>query len=134
MALFEELAAAGAPKYSSAALENSKIVVAHQAIFFGCDGRNTDGSNAIWIMVFDSATLPANGSLPVLCIGVPPAGSGATAANGNFGYNASSSWGIRFTKGIVIAVSTSDATLTLSASSKTLLHVDYASEDGVSID
>jgi hypothetical protein len=141
MALLNELAAAGTPRYSTAeganpAGENSALVVGHQAILYGGDGRNTDTTNAIYIMFFDAATVAAvlAGAKPIICIGVPPAGSGATIANGNWGYSSGSSFGERFKLGIVVAASSTDANVgyTAIATNKTTFHVQYASEDGLS--
>jgi hypothetical protein len=134
MALINELAAAGTARISSAAVENSHVVITHQAVLYGFDGRNTDGSNAIFVMVFDAIALPANGTIPIICIGVPPAASGATNDEGNFGWTAACSWGESFKNGIVIAASSTDASsgLTISTSAKTFFHVEYASEDGLS--
>lgn len=131
MANIFDITANGVLKYSSAALENSKVIAANQAVLYGFDGRNADGTNAKWIMVFDSATLPANGAIPVICIGVPPAGSGASASNGNFFYG-DAIYGESFTKGIVIAASTTDLSsgLTVDTGSKTLFHVQYSNETG----
>ena len=93
-------------------------------VLYGFDGRNTD-SAAKWLMVFDSLTLPANGSAPLHCIGVPPAGTGSSAGAGNFGYTTASIYGEKFKNGIVVAVSTTDVTLTIDSASKTILAVDY---------
>jgi hypothetical protein len=136
MALQYELAAAGTTKYSSAATENIALVVGHQAVLYGFDGRNTDASNAIYVMVFDSATTGAvtAGTIPLICIGVPPAGSGTTNDSGNFGWTAPCSWGEEMIKGIVIAASSTDAKTgyTAVATGNTFFHVQYASEDGLS--
>jgi len=93
-------------------------------VLYGFDGRNTD-SSAKWIMVFDAAAVPANGSAPLHCIGVPPVGSGASAAAGNFGYTTPSIYGEKFKNGIVVAVSSTDVTLTIDSATKTILTVDY---------
>lgn len=136
MAIESELAAAGTTRYSSAALENSAVVVTHQAVFYGFDGRNTDTGNACFIMVFDATALPDNGTKPIICVGVDPASSGATNDAGNFGYTSACSWGERFIKGIVIAASSTDAgtglTVLTADPAKIFFHVQYASEDGLS--
>ena len=108
-------------------LVNDIIIAAappHGIILYGFDGRNTD-SSAKWIMVFDSATLPANGTAPLHCIGVPPAGTTTSAGMGNFGFTTASIYGEKFRNGIVVAVSTSDVTLTIDSATKTILCVDY---------
>lgn len=132
MALQYELAAAGTTKYVSAAIENSHVAVGHQAILYGFDGRNTDTGNAIYVMVFDATALPVQGTIPLICIGVPPAGSAATNDSGNFGWTAPCSWGEQMINGIVIAASSTDASvgLTVATTTKTFFHVQYASEDG----
>jgi hypothetical protein len=93
-------------------------------VIYGYDGRNED-SAAKWIMVFDAAAVPANGAQPLHIIGVPPAGTGATAGSGNFGFTTASIYGEKFKNGIVVAVSTQDGTLALDTASKTALCVDY---------
>lgn len=134
MALISELAAAGTARYSSTAVENSHVVVGHQAVLYAFDGRNTDASNAYWIMVFDATALPANGTVPIICVGVPPKGTGANAEAGNFGYESGCTFGEQFKLGIVIAASTTDADsgLTVATGSTTFFHVQWASEDGLS--
>jgi hypothetical protein len=134
MAIQSELAAAGTARYSSAAAENSHVVVAHQAVFYGFDGRNTDTGNACFIMVFDAKALPVQGTIPVICIGVGPAGTGVTADLGNFGWTSACSWGESFKNGIVIAASSTDfaSGLTVLPSSLVCFHVQFASEDGLS--
>ena len=123
MAMQYELAAAGTTRYSTAeganpAGENIALVVGHQAVAYGFDGRNTDSSNAIFVMVFDAASTAAvgAGAKPIICIGVPPASSGATNDEGNFGWTSACSWGESFIKGIVIAASSTDAATGYTAS------------------
>lgn len=132
MANIADLWADGAQKYSSAAGENSHLISSTQAVLYGFDGRNTDASNAVYIMVFDTATAPTAASIPVITIGVPSAGTGATIADGNYFYNCPTV-GVQFSKGIAIAASSTDApSYTAVATSKTIFHVQYAHEDGTS--
>lgn len=135
MAIWEELAAAGTPRANSVAVGDSLIVVTHQAVFYGFDGRNTDTTNGYYIMVFDSKTVPANGTVPIICVGVPAAGTTSSTTDiGNFGYTSDTSHGERFVNGIVICGSSTDANtgLTITSGSKLFFHVQYASEDGLS--
>lgn len=130
MASVSDLQSGGCARYASAAAENSHQVSTTQSIMFGFDGSNTDTSNAIFVQVFDSATTPAANAVPVINISVPPRGTGTSAANGNFGYSCSTSYGEQFSKGIFIAASSTDGTFTAVATSKTLFHVQFAHEDG----
>ncbi len=136
MALQYELAAAGTTRTTNPSKTgiNSLVVVAHQAVLYGFDGRNTDTMNACFIMTFDATSLPPNGTAPIVCIGVPPAGSGNTNDEGNFGWTSACSWGEQYVNGIVIAASSTDATsgLTVLTSNDMWFHVQYASEDGMS--
>lgn len=131
MANFADLTSEGCEKYSSIALENAHQITTAQSIFFGCDGRNTDGSNEAYVWVFDKASAPISGTdFPVIVIEVAKAGTGGA---GNFGYSAPTSWGIKFKKGIYILGASTDfgATFTALTSSKMFFHVDFAYEDGV---
>lgn len=132
MGYFADLNAQGTEKYSSTSAENTVSVTQTQSVFFGCDGRNTDASNAVYIMIFDLAAAPTGASKPVITFGVPAAGTGVSISNGNFSY-ATNRFGIKFTNGIAIAASSTDApTFTAVATNKTIFHVDYAHEDGTS--
>lgn len=137
MAIESELAAAGTTRTTNPSITgiNSLVVVGHQAVLYGYDGRNTDTAAGCYIMTFDATSLPANGTLPVTCVGVPEAGNGATVTDqGNFGWTSACSWGEQYVNGIVIAASSTDATsgLTVLTSNKMFFHVQFASEDGLS--
>ncbi len=133
MANFADLTSQGAEQYSSAALENTASITTAQSLLFVANGRNTDTTNGIFIMVFDLATTPISSSVPKIVIGVPAAGTtAATLAAGNWSLSASY-YGVKFKLGIQIAASSTDGiTYTSIATNKTFFHVEFSREDGVS--
>lgn len=131
MANWNDLVSEGCESYSSASLENAHQVTAKQSILFGFDGRNTDASNEAFIMVFDKATAPVNGTdKPKIVIEVGAAGTGGA---GNFFYS-DVPYGEKFKNGIYILASSTDfngATFTVLTSTKMFFHVQFAWEDGI---
>lgn len=99
-----EFEAPGIPLNSTSnALENSRIVKAGAGLLFGLSGFNNKGS-AQFIQIFDSATVPADGVVPVVVLTVP------TVANFSL------DWvfpGRFFVRGIVITNSSTAATKTI---------------------
>jgi hypothetical protein len=75
---------------------------------------NYDASNAKVAMVFDSATLPANGAIPVLVVPLAAALSATQPTPGSFSLPAA---GVKFQNGIVFALSTTAKTLTVDTTS-----------------
>ena len=137
MANLYDLAAGGSTyvqSWSGSVLRDSlNIVINDDCMVYGLDGRNTSTSAARWIMLFDSAslTVPANGTNPLVCFGVPP--TSATPANvaaGNFGYGVSSGYGRYFKNGLWLCVSTTDVTLTLSSGADVIWTLDFVTQLG----
>lgn len=127
MAHIGDLWASGAAKISSgSAGVNDLIVSTVQSVYYGADGYNGN-AGTVFVMIFDSATLPANGTVtPVHVISVP------TLSNWAHG---TSSFGEHFSNGIVIAVSTTGLstgnwTLTLDAGGDQFIACDFAKEYG----
>lgn len=95
---------------SSTSLADYLIVTVGQAILYGFNMINT-ASAARYLFVFDSATLPANGNLPIVnspCIAVLPIAAGANPPTAvGVSYAAASGMGEgQYRNGIVLAVST----------------------------
>jgi len=96
---------------NTAPLANSRTDFTNAIVFTGAFGYNAEpsgepGTADIWIMFFDSATVPANGTEPTdgLAFQVPPDATFNFVAPGN---------GIFFRNGLTWAVSTTPDTLTL---------------------
>lgn len=108
MAQMTDLFAGGVTKLTSgAALGNSLVVRAVPALFYGCDGRNTDTSNPAYIWICDTnavANITAANAVHIVAVGP---NSATSPGNGNFGYLAAI-FGEYFTTGIVIAGSSTD--------------------------
>jgi hypothetical protein len=132
VANFADLTAMGCDSVSSTALENGHLIFAHQAVLYGFDGRNTDGSNEAFIYVFDKASAPVSGTdIPKIVLEVGAAGTGGA---GNFFYTNPATIGEKFTNGIYIQGCSTDfngSTFTALASNKLFFHVQYAPEDGL---
>ncbi len=92
--------------YTSPSLEASKIVSAVPCKLFVISGFNTLASDQ-YIHIFNSTTLPANGTKPLFVL---YASGGST-----FGYTAPALYGRYFSTGLVICNSTTLATKTLGA-------------------
>lgn len=87
---------------STTALDNKLIVSASPETFLGFVGVNTKASKQ-YILAFDSATVPVDGSIPVfVCIAEPLS---------NFFLNLSE--GVEFTNGITLCNSSTLATKTI---------------------
>lgn len=134
MAMMTDLAAMGCDGTSSSALENSHQVSTKQSILYGFDGRNTDTSNVIYVMVFDKATTPVSGTdVPIIVVAANE-NSATTPGNGNFGYTIPGAFGRKIVNGIFIAACTGDfngSTFTITSSNKTFFHVQWTPEDGL---
>lgn len=88
---------------SSQQTEASRVVKAGAGSLFGFSGYN-NGAAAIWVHVFDTAQVPANGAVPVTVVSV--AGNGEFSADWGL-------WGRAFQAGCVLAGSSTLASLTL---------------------
>lgn len=135
MATQNDLFCGGCQPQSSAALENSHIFRTVGNLYYGSDGRNTDGANGYFIWIFDSATVPANGNMStftaqqivrhVVNVG-PSTGSGTgNWAHGGYGN------GELFLFGCTIVISTTDLpVLTIAASNLNFIECDTILEYG----
>lgn len=104
--------------YDSAALESAAAVTNTTHVLRSVNGHTK--TNGRWVMVFDLAAPPGPGAVPMYSVAVPFAEAtfdlDLTALNGG---------GRRFVNGIQIALSTSDATLTLDAIANAWFNVVY---------
>jgi len=81
-----------------------------------CQASVTNNSGStVWAMVFDSLTLPSTGAKPKMEWNVA-----TNTTNGEFGY------GLRFFTGLVIACSSTEGTLTVTAANACNFHVTIA--------
>jgi len=108
--------------YTSAAKEDSHVVIGTGGAISSflparfCQAAVTNNSaSTVWAMVFDSATLPANGTKPKLEWNVA-----TNTTNGEFGY------GMQMNTGVVIACSSTEASLTVTVASSCFFHVTVA--------
>lgn len=112
----------------SGTLENSRIATTVQALFYGCDGRNTNasGGTTLYYFIFDSKTVPANGNAPATLRHV-------IQAPGNSNFGSLQAWyGERYINGITIVASSTDApSLTIDTNAVSFISVDYATDTGV---
>lgn len=103
-ALYGDLDPAGLPCNSTSnVLEVTRVVKSGAGVLFGFSGFS-NAAAAQFIQVFDSQTLPVNTNVPVAILTVP-AGSNFSLDFGN--------WGRAFSRGIILACSSTAATLTL---------------------
>lgn len=126
MATEADIYAGGVNVTASAALENSHIFRIVPALYYGCDGRNTDASNAAFIWVVDNTVIAANGNITdgsvkhVISV----------AAGQNFAHGPSQ-FAELFKTGIVIIGSSTDfPTLTILTSNKLFISCDSLQEYG----
>lgn len=84
--------------------EASRIVKASSGVLYGLSGYNSGAAG--FLQLFDSATLPANGTAPMLLIAIPAAGNFAI----DFGL-----WGLTFRAGLVVCNSSTGPTKTIGA-------------------
>lgn len=91
------------PSSTSLKLENSRIVASGNTKLFGFAGTNTKASSQ-FILVFDSATVPANGAVPELML--------TAQANSDFWISWTPAWR-NFSDGVVLCNSSTAATLTI---------------------
>lgn len=91
---------------TSTQLEKARIVKSGEGVLFGITGVSTNVA-AQFILVFNTEQTPIqNGAVPVLVISVP--------AGSNFSWDGGT-WGRHFSQGIVLANSSTAATLTAGA-------------------
>ncbi len=100
----------------STSWENSKVVSANNAIFYSASLSNKGGSN-LYLMVFDAASLPANGTVPTM----PPLLVGGTDTRSISNLPLPD----KFTNGIVVAASTTQENLTVDTNSNSFFYVQY---------
>lgn len=100
---------------TSTALEASRIVKASAGTLFVISGFNNKASDQ-YIQVFDSTSIPANGTVPKITI--------YAAAGMPFGYTAPVGSGRSFSTGIVVCNSSTGNTKTL-GSADCLFDVQY---------
>ena len=96
--------------------ENSKVVSANNAIFYSASLSNKGGTN-LYLMVFDAASLPANGTVPTM----PPLLVGGTDTRSISNLPLPD----KFTNGIVVAASTTQENLTVDTNSNSFFYVQY---------
>ena len=127
MAFIGDLQSSGAAKKASGSVGvDSLIVNVGRSVYFGADGYNAN-AGTVYIMIFDSATVPANGVVsPIHIIAVP------TATNWAHG---GSFYGEQFANGIVIVASSTalstNWTLTIGTGADQFIECDYANEYGM---
>ena len=92
----------------STSWEDSKVVSANNAIFYSASLSNKGGTN-LYLMVFDAASLPANGTVPTM----PPLLVGGTDTRSISNLPLPD----KFTNGIVVAASTTQENLTVDTNS-----------------
>lgn len=100
----------------STSWEDSKVVSANNAIFYSASLSNKGGSN-LYLMVFDAASLPANGTVPTM----PPLLVGGTDTRSISNLPLPD----KFTNGIVVAASTTQENLTVDTNSNSFFYVQY---------
>jgi hypothetical protein len=98
---------------TSTALEASRVVKATAGKVFVISGYSSADQ---YILVFDSASLPAEGTVPTLVI--------EATAGSTFGYTAPNLYGRTFSTGIVICNSSTAATKTIGGST-CLFDINY---------
>lgn len=98
--------------YTTGALEASAVVKASAGKLFVISGFNTSASDR-YIHVFNATSLPADTTIPLFTM--------IALAGSTFGYTAPNLYGRYFSTGIVIATSSTLATLTVGAAE---MHVD----------
>lgn len=101
--------------YNAGALAKSAIIKAAPGRAFQINVTNTGGSTE-YLQIFDSATVPADASVPLLSIVVL---AGATAGV-DFGF-----WGRGFSAGITVCLSSTQATKTLVGTSVGFFDATY---------
>ena len=100
----------------STSWENSKVVIASKAIFYSAALSNKGGSN-LYLMVFDAASLPANGTVPTM----PPLLVGTTDTRSISNLPLPD----KFDNGIVVAASSTQENLTVDTNSNSFFYVQY---------
>ena len=109
---------------SSAALEDSAVVKAAGGTLYRLNIINTEAA-VRYIMLFDATSLPANATAPLYRFTVASSGSLdidlSSLRLGNEG-----STGLSFSTGIVVANSTTAATLTVSTGDDVLIDAIYS--------
>ena len=101
--------------YNSTAYESSGVVKASAGVLYGLSGYNSSNASQ-FIHVYDSSTIPANGSIPKIIIRVYP--------DDNFFWDGSK-FGMYFSNGIVWCNSSTGPTKTI-GSADCWINVFYA--------
>ena len=102
--------------YDSQGGANSGVIVAGPATILRLRGVNIAASGTLWLMVFDALAVPANASIPLVAP-VPIAGGAVGDFDLNGALGSSGLLGLRLSKGLVWAASTTAASLTVDATS-----------------
>ena len=100
----------------STSWENSKVVSANNAILYSAALSNKGGPN-LYLMVFDAASLPSNGTVPSM----PPLLVGGTDTRSISNLPLPD----KFSTGIVVAASTTQENLTVDTNSNSFFYVQY---------
>lgn len=100
----------------STAWENSRVVSANNAVLYSASLSNKGAAN-LYLMVFDAASLPANGTVPTM----PPLLVGGTDTRSISNLPLPD----KFTNGIVVAASTTQENLTVDTNSNSFFYVQY---------
>tara|TARA_S200002703_G_scaffold46359_1_gene40217 strand:+ start:107 stop:487 length:381 start_codon:yes stop_codon:yes gene_type:complete len=100
----------------STAWENSRVVSDNNAILYSASLSNKGATN-LYLMVFDAASLPANGTVPTM----PPLLVGQTDTRSISNLPLPD----KFTNGIVVAASTTQENLTVDTNSNSFFYVQY---------
>lgn len=108
-------------RYSSAAAEDSAVAIASAAKLDEMFATNGSGSTR-FLQIFDSATLPANGAVPLACIALKSETTGGWDPEGGRHPDLGSE---SFSNGIVVALSSTFGTLTVTTASEALFVVRY---------
>lgn len=107
---------AAASNATSGALEKSRVIKASAGTLYRLSGYNSNVA-AQYVQVFDAASLPANGSTPLIVFQV----GGGESFDRDFGLR-----GRAFANGIVVCSSSTLATKTLGAASDMWFDAQYA--------
>lgn len=124
MADLYDVYAQGSKGVSTNGFANSLIAnAAGQSIFYGCDGYNNSATPK-FLMVFDSATVPANGTFPIA--NKPLRHIFPMPANSTFSAGAAFAAGEGiYINGLVAVVSTTAASLTIDTAGTSFISIQY---------
>lgn len=118
-----DLYAQGSAQASTNGFANSLIAFAGQVVLYGVEVYNNSATPK-YLMVFDSATVPADGTFPIA--GAQLTKLIALAANTHTAV-AVTGGGENYQKGIAIVVSTTPGSLTIDTAATTFIDAEYQS-------